>query len=149
MLKRVCMAAAVLALATAPAFAADMCGASPVAPLIPGAADLQGKTPEDAHKVASDAFKLVKIYQTALQPFYSCVEQQTASLKKDIDDATQKKDQAKIASLQQSAADLDKKYQSTVGTEKQVVADYMALHNSYCAMGTGLAGCAPAPAAAH
>jgi len=146
MLKRVCMAAAVLALAAAPAFAADVCGPSPVAPLVPGVNDIKGKAPEDAHKVASDTFKQVKIYQNALQPFYSCVEQQVNAQKAAMDEAKQKNDSAKLASLQQDAADLDKKYQGALATEKQVVADYMALHNAYCAMGTGLVGCAAPPA---
>jgi len=146
MLKRVCMAAAVLALATAPALAADVCGPSPVAPLVPGVNDIKGKTPDDAHKVASDTFKQVKIYQTALQPFYSCIEQQVSSQKTAMDEAKQKNDSAKMASLQQDAADLNKKYQSTLATEKQVVADYMSLHNAYCAMGPNLTGCVAPPA---
>jgi len=146
MLKRVCMAAAVLALAAAPAFADDICGPSPVAPLVPGVNDIKGRTPDDAHKIASDTFKQVRIYQNALQPFYNCIEQQVNEQKAAMDEAKQKNDQAKMASLQQAAADLDKKYQGTLATEKQVVADYMTLHNAYCAMGTNLVGCVAATA---
>ena len=37
-------------------------------------------------------------------------------------------------------------YQGTLATEKQVVADYMSLHDNYCKMGENLAGCVPAKA---
>jgi len=144
MLKRVFVAAAVAALTAGPAMADHVCGIAPVAPVIAGASDIAGKTPDDAHKVSSEAFKLVKIYQTALQPFYNCVEQQVIANNKAMADAKEKRDQAKIASVEVAAADLDKDYKSAVNTEKQVVADYMSLHDNYCKMGENLAGCAPA-----
>jgi hypothetical protein len=146
MLKRVFMAVAVAALTAAPALAEDVCGAAPVAPVVPGAADIAGKTPEDAHKVSSEAFKLVRIYQSALQPFYNCVEQQVIAGNTAIAEAKEKKDRAKIAALESAAADLNKDYQGTLATEKQVVADYMSLHDNYCKMGENLAGCVPAKA---
>ena len=147
MLKRVLVAAAVAALTAAPAMADHVCGAAPVAPAVPGASDIAGKTPDEAHKIAGDAFKLVKIYQSALQPFYNCVEQQVIKNKKDMADAKDKRDQAKIAAIEVAATDLDKDYQGTVGTEKQVVADYMSLHENYCKMGPDLVGCVvPKPA---
>ena len=141
MLNRVCLAAAVAAFVAAPAFAADMCGASPVAPAIPGVGDIAGKTPDDAHKVALDALKNVKIYQAALQPFYDCVEKQSADNKKAAADAQDKNDKAKLAEMQDAEAKLQKNYQQTVATEKQVVSDYMTLHDAYCKMGDGLTGC--------
>ena len=143
MLKRVFVAAAVAALTAGPAMADHVCGIAPVAPVIAGASDIAGKTPDDAHKVSSEAFKLVKIYQAALQPFYNCVEQQVIANKKAMADAKEKRDQAKIASIEVAATDLDKDYQSAVNTEKQVVADYMSLHDNYCKMGENLVGCAP------
>jgi hypothetical protein len=141
MLNRVCLAAAVAVFAAAPAFAADSCGSTPVAPAIAGAADLSGKTTDDAHKVALDALKTVKIYQAALQPFYNCVETQSNANKTAIAEAQSKSDKAKLAQLQDADVQLQKNYQATLATEKQVVGDYMTLHDAYCKMGDGLAGC--------
>jgi hypothetical protein len=141
MLNRVCLAAAVAVFVAAPAFAADMCGSTPVAPAIPGAADLTGKTTDDAHKVALDALKNVKIFQASLQPFYNCIETQSTANKTALTDAQSKSDKAKVAELQDAEATLQKNYQATLATEKLVVGDYMTLHDAYCKMGDGLAGC--------
>jgi hypothetical protein len=141
MLKSVFLAATVAVFAAVPAFAVDACGSGPVAPAIPTVSDISGKTPEDAHTIKLDALKNVRIYQAALQPYYNCVETKTTQSNTAIAEAKKKNDNAKVAALQDDAATLQKNYQQTLATEKQVVADYMALHEGYCKMGVGLAGC--------
>ena len=147
MLKRILVAAAVAALTAGPAMAGHVCGLAPVAPVVPNASDIAGKTPDEAHKVILDVLKVVKIWQSALQPFYNCVEQQVIKDKADMADAKDKKDTAKMAAIVDAAAALNKEYQSEVETEKQVAADFQSLHDSYCKMGPDLVGCvAPKPA---
>ena len=146
MLKRVLVAAAVAALTAGPAMADHVCGVAPVAPVVPGASDIAGKTPDDAHKAILDVLKVIKIWQSALQPYYSCVDQQITVNTKAMADAKEKKDQAKIAAIQVALSGLDKDNRGAVATEKQVADDFKALHDAYCAMGTNLVGCVAAPA---
>jgi len=85
--------------------------------------------------------KDVKSYQGALQPFYNCVETQNQANAAALADAKSKSDKAKADQIQDASDALTKSYDKTVSTEKQVVADYMKLHDAYCALGDGLKGC--------
>lgn len=145
MLKSCCFAAAMIAAASVPAFAADDCGPAPIAPAIPPASDVAGKTPDDAHKVSLGALHDVKVYQAELLPFRNCLVKQADTDKAAIAEAQGKGDKSKVSSLQDQTQGLDKVYQDTITTETQVVDDYMALHDAYCKLGTNLTGCA-APA---
>ena len=142
MLKSVCLVG-VLLLTAAPALAQN-CGSAPIAPAIPAPSDVNGKTPDDAHKMALDALHGVKAYQASLSTFRQCLITETNAQKQALTDAGTDKD--KVAAAKQQINDLQKQYDRTVDTETQVVADYSKLHDAYCKMGTGLVGC---PAAAH
>lgn len=138
MLKAICLAGVLLA---APALAEPSCGNAPIAPAIPGNADISGKTPDDAHKVVHSAFESVRAYQTSLGTYRSCMEVQKTNARAAVAAAQTKGDKTKIADAQAQVDGVDKQLDSTVDTEEQVVKDYTNLHNSYCAMGPNLAGC--------
>lgn len=140
MFKRVCLIGAVLVLAS-PALAQEGCGNSPMAPAIPSASDLGGKTTDDAHSVVLSALKSVKAYQGTLATYRECLTTQANNQKPIIADAKAAGDKDKAAAAQQKMDALQASYDKTVDTETEVVKEYMALHNGYCAMGSGLAGC--------
>lgn len=138
MFKSVCLMGAVLVLAS-PAFAETSCGSAPIAPAIPGASDLSGKSTDDAHTAVLNALKSVKAYQGTLNSFRECLVTQTNAQK--AAQAAAKDDKEKKTATEQMAA-LQAAYDKTVDTETQVVTDYSNLHTAYCKLGDGLAGCA-------
>lgn len=138
MFRSVCLAG-VLLFAAAPAFA-QSCGTEPIAPAIPAASEVNGKTPDDAHKLVLDSMHGIKAYQQVLSTYRECLQTQTDRQKQIVADA--KGDKDKSAAAQQQAADLLKAYDHTVDTETQVVGDWQKLHTAYCGMGPGLSGCA-------
>jgi hypothetical protein len=141
MLRSVCLVG-VLLLTAAPALA-QSCGSAPIAPAIPATTDVAGKTPDDAHKMVLDALHGVKAYQGSLSTYRQCLITETNAAKQAVADT--KGDKDKSAAATQRMNDLQKQYDQTVDTETQVVADYSKLHDAYCKMGSGLAGCvAPA-----
>ena len=141
MFRSVCLIGAVLVMA-APALAASTCGSAPIAPAIPGASDLSGKTTDDAHNVVLAALKGVKAYQGTLSTFRECLTTAAAAQKPIIADAKAANDKAKAEAATAEMASLQAAYDKTVDTETQVVTDYSNLHTAYCKMGDGLAGCA-------
>jgi hypothetical protein len=138
MFKNLCLIGAVVLMA-GPALAETSCGNAPIAPAIATAADLSGKTTDDAHTTALNALKSVKAYQVTLSSFRECLVTQTTAQKSLL--ATAKDDAAKKATIEQIAT-IQAAYDKTVDTETAVVTDYTNLHNAYCKMGEGLAGCA-------
>jgi hypothetical protein len=140
MLKSICLAGVLLATA-APALA-QSCGSAPIAPAIPGASDLSGKTTDDAHKYVLDVLKSVKGYQQNLGTYRTCLKAQEDMQLAALNDAKTSGDKTKIAAAKdqaQSTIDLENK---TIDSEQQVATDFNRLHEAYCKMGTGLAGCA-------
>ncbi|GAA0545602.1 hypothetical protein FHS83_000655 [Rhizomicrobium palustre] len=138
MFKRVCLIGAALMVAS-PALAQNACGTPPVAPAITGAADLSGKSTDDAHNLVLAALKGVKGYQGSLSTYRECLVTQTNAAK--AAQAAAKDDKEKKAATDQIAT-IQTAYDKTVDTETQVVTDYSNLHTAYCKMGDGLAGCA-------
>jgi hypothetical protein len=138
MLKSFCLAAAMMTVVAAPAFAAGECGSAPIAPAIPAASDLAGKTVEAGRAEVVDAYHQVKAYQASLQPFRGCLEQQAkvdqTALAAAQADGEKGKD--KVATLQQSMADMQKVYDHTVDTETQVATDFNNLHVAQCKVDT-------------
>jgi len=138
MLRSVLLIGAVVLMA-GPALAENACGIAPIAPAIATGADLAGKTTDEAHTTALAALKSVKAYQVTLSSFRECLVTQTTAQKAAL--ASAKDDKAKKAATDQ-LADIQTAYDKTVDTETAVVTDYSNLHNAYCKMGDGLAGCA-------
>ena len=136
MLKSICLAATIMALATVPALADSECGPAPIAPAIPAASDLSGKTPEASRAEVLDAYHQVKLYQTALKPFRACVTAQQDIQKAALADAQSKKDKDKAAAAQQAYIDLAKVFDGTVDTETQVAKDFNTLHMADCVTDT-------------
>ncbi len=141
MFRSVCLIGAVLVMAS-PALAEQSCGSAPIAPAIPAASDLSGKTADDAHNVVLGALKGVKAYQGTLSTFRECLTTAANAQKPIIADAKAKNDKAKAESAQADMDAMQAAYDKTVDTETQVVTDYSNLHTAYCKMGDGLAGCA-------
>jgi hypothetical protein len=142
MLNRVCFAGLMIAMSAVPALADLSCGSAPLAPAIPGASELSGRTTDDAHQVALTALKSVKGYQGTLASYRECLKTQTVTVKAAFQEAQAKGEKDKAAQLQQQLVGLQSDWDKTIDTETQVVGDYMKLHDAYCKMGTGLAGCA-------
>ncbi|MDE2133342.1 MAG: hypothetical protein KGM97_01435 [Alphaproteobacteria bacterium] len=139
MLKSCCFAAAMIAAASGPAFAANDCGSAPLAPAIPGTSDLSGKTVEAGRAEVVDTYHQVKIYQAALKPFRACLLAAASGDKASIADAQAKPDKdskSKIAALQQEMDDMQKAYDKTVDTETQVATDFNNLHTAQCVKDT-------------
>ena len=138
MFKSVCLIGTVLMIAS-PALADTSCGTAPIPPAIPGAADLSGKTTDDAHTAVLNALKSVKAYQATLSTFRECLQTQANTQKAAA--AAAKDDKEKKAAQEQMQI-TQAAYDKTGDTETQVVTDYSNVHTAYCKMGDGLAGCA-------
>lgn len=128
MFKSVCLVGAVVFLAS-PALADSACGPTPIAPAIPTAASIAGKTGDDASKIKHEAFVQVKAYQGTLKPYRDCLMKQSADTKATID--TAKDDSAKKA-IQAKMDDMQKAYDKSVDDETQVVNDFVALQTAVC-----------------
>ena len=141
MLRKFCLAAAVCAVAAAPAFADDTCGPAPIGPAIPGASDLAGKAIEAQRTVVIDAYHQVKAYQAALKPYRSCLSTQDQADRAKIAGLDRKKDADKIAVANQRIADRSKLNYQSVDSETQVVTDFNTLHVAECATDTDVKMC--------
>ena len=135
MLKTVCLVGAVLLLAS-PALAEISCGTTPIAPAIPTASAIAGKTAEEATAAKHEAFVQVKAYQATLKTFRECLITQTTALKGTVDAA---KDDAAKKAVTEKVEAMQKVYDKTIDDETQVVSDYGALQTAVCK----IAECAP------
>jgi hypothetical protein len=147
MLRKVCLTAAVFALAAMPALAASECGVQPIAPEIPSASVLNGKTPDAAHAVVLDVLKNVKLFQTSVGPYYDCLDRQVKQATDAIDAAKAKAkgkpDESTIAALKQQIDEATVTYSKTHDIEVRVASEYNVLHDAYCKLGPNLKGCPP------
>ncbi len=141
MLKRFCLAAAILAVAATPAFAEDACGMAPIGPAIPAPSDLAGKAIEAQRAEVMDAYHQVKAYQAALKPFRGCLATQDQADQAQIAGLDRKKDADKIATITQRIADRLKTNNRSVDAETQVVTDFNNLHVAECATDTDVKMC--------
>ena len=142
MLKKICLTTAILAVVAMPAFAAETCGSTPIPPAVPVAGDLAGKLADDAHALVLDTLKNIKIYQSSLVPYYDCLDRQAKSAQDEMAAAQAKADDGKVTALKQSILDVATVYDKTRASEVQVANEFNTLHVAYCALGTGLKGCA-------
>ncbi|MDE2182870.1 MAG: hypothetical protein KGJ78_07595 [Alphaproteobacteria bacterium] len=139
MMKSVCLAVAAVAVLSAPALADSSCGSPPIAPAIPGAADLSGKTVEAGRAVVVDAYHQVKAYQAALKPYRDCLAAQESNLKQQIaaEETSGDKDaKDKVAAFTQQAQNAIDAQNKTVDTEGQVANDFNTLHTAQCVKDT-------------
>ena len=141
MLRKLCLAAAICAVAATPALADDTCGPAPIGPAIPAASDLAGKAIEAQRVVVMDAYHQVKAYQAALKPFRGCLSTQDQADNAQIASLDRKKDADKIKAITQRIADRLKVNDQTVDAETQVVTDFNTLHLAECATDTDVKMC--------
>jgi len=134
MLKSICLVTAIMAVATVPAFGDNECGPTPIGPAIPAASDLNGKTVEAGRAEVLDAYRQVKAFQGALQPYRACLKTQDDADLAAIADAKSKgdKEKDKIQPLQDRITARLKVNNQTVDTEQQVAIDFNNLHMAQC-----------------
>ena len=131
MLKSCYFAAAILA-ATMPALAEGDCGSAPIAPAIPAASDLAGKTVEAGRAEVVAAYHQVKVYQGALKPYRACLKTLDDADAAALADAKSKGDKDKIQPIQDRIAARLIANNQTVDTEQQVATDFNNLHVAQC-----------------
>jgi hypothetical protein len=131
MLKSCYFAAAILA-AAMPALAEGDCGSAPVAPAIPAASDLAGKTVEAGRAEVVAAYHQVKVYQGALKPYRACLKTLDDADAAALADAKSKGDKDKIQPIQDRIAARLIANNQTVDTEQQVATDFNNLHVAQC-----------------
>lgn len=139
MLKRILLVGAVLAF-TGPALA-QSCGTAPIPPEIPGVNSISGKTTDDAHNIVLGSVKNVKTYQGQLSTYRECLQNQANAQKQVAADAKTAGEKAKADAATAEMTSLQAAYDKTIDVETQMVTDWQNLHNAYCKMGDGLAGC--------
>ena len=127
MLKRICLTAAILAIAATPALADSECGSPPVAPAVPAASEFTGKTLAEAAKTRHETFLLIKAYQGALQPYRACLKSKDDADILAIAEAKTKDDKSKMQSLQDRIDARLKANDQTVDTEQQIATDFNTL----------------------
>ena len=138
MFKRCCFAAVILAAAAMPALADGDCGSPPIAPAIPTASDLAGKTVEAGRAEVLAAYHQVKVFQVALVPYRACLKSLDDADVAAIAAAKEKgdKEKDKIQPLLDRIAARLKANNETVDTEQQVAIDFNDLHMAQCANDT-------------
>lgn len=142
MLKNAFLAAAAVAVLAVPAVADPSCGSPPIAPAIPGASDLQGKSVEAGRAIVVDAYHQVKAYQAALKPYRDCLTAQEANIKAQIaaaqtgGDKDKDATKSKLDALAQQAQNSIDAENRTVDTETQVAQDFNTLHTAQCQQDT-------------
>jgi hypothetical protein len=136
MLKYLGLAAAISMMATAPALAdPGACGDEPIPPAIPSVADIGQRPPVDAQKAKHQAFEDIKAWQTALKDYRDCLDSDTTTTKRQLQDAQSqsKPDKDKITKLQGEITADAGVYDRTTNTEEKIVNDFHALSTAYCA----------------
>lgn len=136
MFKPFILCAAVLSAVAMPSFAAEECGALPVAPAFATASDLAKKPIEDARKDVVDSYHLVKVYQSQLNSFRNC---QLRMTKNDEDAITAAKakpeDASKIPPIQQRIAERQVMYDKTLDSEQAIATEFNNLRVEHCKRG--------------
>lgn len=135
MLKNVCVAAAMAAAMSVPALAGNECGPTPIPPVFPAIAEVTAKPIDAGRQAVVDAYHQVKVYQSALQSFRSCL---TITSKKDgaeLAEAQGKNEDAKVKRLQDEMADMQALYDGTLAGEQQMASEFNALRMAHCGRG--------------
>jgi len=134
MLRYLGLAAAISIFAAPSAWADNSCGAEPIAPAISSAAEMGQKPPVEAQKVKHQAFEDIKAWQAALKDYRDCLDSDSNSTKRDIQNAQSqsKPDQDKIKRLQGELDANAHAYDHSTDSEERVVNDFHALSVAYC-----------------
>ena len=134
MLKKLGLAAAFSIAAAAPAWAQSTCGAEPIPPVIPSAAEIGQKNPADAAKAKHQAFLDIKAWQTALKDYRGCLDSDENQNKRDRQNAASqsKPDQDRLKEIDTKIAADESANTSSTNDEERVVNDFHALSTAYC-----------------
>jgi hypothetical protein len=134
MLKAFCVGVLLLVASASGAAADNMCGDEPIAPAIPGAADIAKKSPVDAAAAKHTAFQDIRRWQTELKTYRDCLDATSNTDKREVGEAqrSSKPDKDKIADLQKEIAGDSHAYDATTDDEEKVVNDFNALSVAYC-----------------
>ncbi|MGD0192074.1 MAG: hypothetical protein ABSD74_15140 [Rhizomicrobium sp.] len=134
MLKAFGLGLFVLAATAGSAWADNMCGDEPIAPLIPTVSEMKLKTPTEAATSRHTAFLEVKKWQSDLQSYRNCLGAAQTADKRKIGEIqrSDKPDKDKIAGVQQDLTALGAAYDSSVDEEERIVNDFHAALVAYC-----------------
>lgn len=135
MLKFWGLAMTISVLAAGPAWAENSCGAPPIPPAIPTAAEIGQKPPVEAQKIKHQAFQDIQGWKEGLKDYLACMNSDLNSTKHDLAEAkgASKPDQDKIKRLQASLDANTQAYNSSVDNDERTVNNWNALSTAYCA----------------
>ncbi|HEY2445547.1 MAG TPA: hypothetical protein VGI20_07410 [Rhizomicrobium sp.] len=128
-------AALVILIGSAGSLAAqEMCGAPPIAPVIPSVADMRAKPPADAGAARHAAFGEIKNWQVSLKSYRDCLNATMNTDKRDLGEAQreEKPDKDKIAKLQQDLTTSSHAWDVSVDDEEKIVNEWNAAGTAYC-----------------
>jgi hypothetical protein len=114
----------------------DMCGDLPIGPVIPGASDIQGKSPADAAAAQHTAFLDIKRWQAALKSYRDCLNATDTTDQRELGEAQRgtgdKTDTKKIDKLTAALANLKQAWDASVDDEERVVNQFHTMQVAYC-----------------
>ena len=116
------------------ASAENLCGDSPIAPLIPSPADIRQKSPVDAEAAKHSAFMDIRRWQGALKGWRDCLTATVNTDRRQIGEAQRadKPDTNKIKRLQDEMAGANHAYDESTDEEERIVNDFNAASVAYC-----------------
>lgn len=131
---RLRLALALLIASTGAAAAQEMCGAPPIAPVLPTAQEMHTKSPADAAAVRHSAFADVRRWQGALKSYRDCLNATIATDKRNASEVVRdvKPDKDKIAKFNAEIVASNHAYDVSVDQEEKVVNEFHAAQVAYC-----------------
>jgi hypothetical protein len=135
MLRELGLASILIIAGVGAAGAQSNCGDPPIAPEIPGAVDIQSKSPADADAAQHGAFSDIRRWQGALKSYRDCLTATIDTDKRSLGEAARsdKPDKKKMDQLQQDITTSNQAYDSSVDQEEKVVNEFHAVQVAYCA----------------
>ncbi|HEY1631765.1 MAG TPA: hypothetical protein VGF56_10625 [Rhizomicrobium sp.] len=132
LLKKLGLAAAVLLVSSAPAWAEISCGSIPFEPAMPTAADMASKSAADAETALHDAFQDIKHWQGDLKTYRDCTDKVGSQTQGAIASLDKVKDADKIKDLQSQKQEADHLFNQSIDREEKVVNMFHAAQTAYC-----------------
>ncbi|HEY3778860.1 MAG TPA: hypothetical protein VGL35_12460 [Rhizomicrobium sp.] len=134
MLERLGLAGILLVVLTCGAAAQEMCGDSPIAPVIPAPADVRQKPAADANAAQHSAFLEIRKWQGALKSYRDCLNATVDTDKRDLGEAARdsKPDTKKMGKLEQEMTDSHHAWDASVDEEERLVNEFHAVQVAYC-----------------
>ncbi|HEY5046498.1 MAG TPA: hypothetical protein VII49_00570 [Rhizomicrobium sp.] len=116
------------------AVAENKCGDEPIAPEIPGVADMKQKPPMDAATIRHGAFLEIRRWQGSLKSYRDCLVAMENTDKRLAGEAqrSDKPDADKIKSFQQEMSDAAHAFDASVDEEERTVNEFHAAQVAYC-----------------